>query len=339
MTMPFILHYADQYQIYASDGCYIYNLKCGEIAMKKLARLPVSKWKQLQAAHRLTRRFFRSGIHYIIPKEKNRIIIFAFRDVFEMDIRTKRIKKLAKVHGSRPLNVWSDESGLYYGEYHSNKNRQPVSVWFSENGYDWKSVISLNGVRHIHGVYRDPFTKEYWITTGDTNDESAIWNVGSCFKYAEPILSGSQQARAVGLLFEKEYIYFGTDTPLEQSCIYRMGKNGKSLQELAKVDGPVGYAKKIGKWMFFSTFSEPSKVYDGKYCSLWVGSDCCAFKKILSIKKDGHNRTAFGFGRLTFAHGDGEGESLWVNPIGLEVDQCAFRLDLNKLFELRKRSL
>ena len=51
-----------------------------------------------------------------------------------------------------------------------------MSVFTSDDhGLNWRVARQIPGVRHIHGVYRDPYAESIWVTTGNDNDESAIW--------------------------------------------------------------------------------------------------------------------------------------------------------------------
>lgn len=141
---------------------------------------------------------------------------------------------------------------VYYGEYRSNSEREPVHIWSLEkDGRKWKSVWHFENIRHVHGVFHDPYTDSIWVTTGDMDQEAGIWRTDDRFISLCRVVGGSQQLRAVQLLFNKDYVYFGSDTPDEKNFIYRMDREGKNLENLTPVGSSVFYGCKVGKKLFF----------------------------------------------------------------------------------------
>ena len=47
------------------------------------------------------------------------------------------------------------------------------------------------------------------------------------WKRVEVVLSGSQQARAVGAVATADGLYFASDTPLEQNYVYKLDREGR----------------------------------------------------------------------------------------------------------------
>ena len=59
------------------------------------------------------------------------------------------------------------KGGIYFGEYLSNDDKSAVNILSSKRfcGIKFAYIFSKE-VRHIHGIYFDPYTNNLWCTTG-----------------------------------------------------------------------------------------------------------------------------------------------------------------------------
>jgi hypothetical protein len=231
-------------------------------------------------------------------------IIIANKSSFLVKDRT--ILEIEPLHGYRPMVLCQKKFGeIYYGEYRSNPERGTVSIWeFNKLKTSWESVWSFDKVRHIHGVFYDKYTNSTWVTTGDNNEEAGIYVTSDKFQTLNKIAGGSQQFRAVQLLFDEKYIYFGSDTPDEINYIYRMKRDGTGIKQLVEVGSSVFYGFKVGGSYLFSTAIEPSICNNTKYVELWRsdnGLDWYLYKK---IKKDVWSMKYFQYGQIFFPNGN-----------------------------------
>ncbi len=82
-------------------------------------------------------------------------------------------------------------------------------------------------------MYTTSFIDEWanclWVLTGDNGSECRILRVSCDFKNVDVVLSGHQQARAVALVPTSDGLYFSSDTPLESNHVYRLDREGTSL--------------------------------------------------------------------------------------------------------------
>src|SRR5690606_32225381 len=121
--------------------------------------------------------------------------------------------KVDGVVGSRPMALCTVEDTVYYGEYRSNggfsgdSERTPIHVWRSTKGDTFEKAWQFTNVRHIHAISHDPFTNRIWVTTGDRDEESALWYTDDNFATLHKFIGGSQQYRAIQLLFTEAHIY------------------------------------------------------------------------------------------------------------------------------------
>ena len=231
--------------------------------------------------------------------------------------------------GSRPMALCCANDRFYYGEYRSNKQRSPVHVWMWCKGQEgWSSVWQFEGIRHVHGIYHDPYTGAIWVTTGDRNSEAAIWRTDDSFTTLKKITGGSQQCRAVQLLFSSSHVYFGSDTPNEKNHIYRMNRKGEKIECLADVNSSIFYGCKVGDSLFFSTAVEPSSVNSTPCAAVWRSDNGEDWENIIELKKDLWSMKYFQYGQVLFPAGPGDAKHLYYSPFATKGHGRTFVLDI-----------
>jgi hypothetical protein len=237
----------------------------------EISVLPQSMFRRAIQFSPVLCRLLRQGFHHVeIGPEETMVI--ANRSTYRLAQRD--FKFVETLHGSRPMGVTRFGDSFYYGEYRSNPERTPVSVWrWSPGQAVWSPVWTFEDVRHVHGVFHDRFTNTFWVTTGDEDHEAAIWRSGDGFATLDKIVGGSQQFRTVRLLFTADHVFFGSDAPDEPNYIYRMDRNGVQIDRLAKVGSSVFYGTKVGKCLFFSTAVEPSKTNYTRDSEVWCSPE------------------------------------------------------------------
>ena len=305
---------------------------CGD-SWQRLCTLPLTLSHRVRTFSRLTRRLFRSMVHHIVSFEERRLVIVAYGRIYLYDLQKKALlSEQTAICGSRPLALCqAGTSWLYYGEYCGNPYRRPVHVFGSEDGgWNWRPVYAFSNVRHIHGVFYDLYTKAVWVTTGDTDTETGLWMTTNHFRSLRKILAGSQQVRIVQPLFTSQYIYFGTDTPLEVNYLYRWERATGKIESLQRVGGSVFYGCKVGTRLFFATVCEPSLVNRSRDVVLWGSVDGESWKAYMSFRKDLWPKRLFQYGQILFPNGPGMPSSLWVTPLATRHDQLSLRLQLTQ---------
>lgn len=260
----------------------------------------------------LLARLLRLGVHHLAFSREKAVVI-ASRASFLID--GDRVVSLGRLHGSRPMALCAAEGEVYYGEYRSNPERSAVSIYGLDfASRNWKPVWRFEGVRHIHGVFYDDYAKAFWVTTGDRDDEAAIWRSDDHFQTLHKVKGGNQQCRAVQLLFTPEHVYFGSDAPDEPNYIYRMERDGVRVERLAAVGGSVFYGCRVGKSLFFSTAVEPSQVNKTRHVEIWLGQEGQDWQKVATFRKDFWPMKYFQYGQVFFPSGDGDGKNIYCTP-------------------------
>ncbi|MFW5886685.1 MAG: hypothetical protein ACOCUL_02905, partial [Bacteroidota bacterium] len=250
-------------------------------------QLPANSFlEKLSYSCHLAARLLRNGVHHFIPLG-NKDCAFIYNKRLQI-IQSGEVLFDEPIPGSRPLSFEKIGNKLIFGEYRSNPERTPISI-FSIDLKEKPSLFraySFEGIRHIHGIYQDPHTEAVYITTGDENNEAAIYKADESFQTMVKVMSGSQQTRAIKLLFDKNFIYFGSDAPHEKNYLYKINKQDKQLTQLTGMGSSVFHGCKVNNWLFFSTAIEPSKVNKTKVAEVWASPDGDNWKCILTFKKD-----------------------------------------------------
>jgi hypothetical protein len=280
--------------------------------------------------HQPLSRLLRRGVHHLGVGHTQTLVI-ADRAVYRMAERA--LTPLADLHGSRPMALCTVGDDFYYGEYRANRERSPVHIWHWRPGQaDWRPLWEFTGVRHIHGIFHDPYSNAFWVTTGDDDSEAAIWRTDDNFAGMTKIVGGSQQHRAVQLLFSADYVYFGSDTPEETNHLYRLARGARRIERLTAVGGSVFYGCKVADQLFFSTAVEPSAVNNGVgHAELWHCSDGANWRKLGAFKKDRWPMKLFQYGQILFPSGAGDNQHLYFSPFATSGHGITFKTALTRL--------
>jgi hypothetical protein len=315
--------YVGPEQVWLARGRHLLVSRDDGDMWRAAGRLSLGPTRRLAFSTRLGRRLTRAGIHHVFPEPG---VAFAGRHIFRRDSDAGRdptrtgptFRPVAAVSGSRPLCVAADGVGIYYGEYLRNSDRGPVRVWGSrDEGRTWEPLHTFDRVRHVHGIHYDEWTGALWVTTGDEDDESAIWRTSDGFETVERVTGGSQQLRAVQLLFTADHVYFGSDTPREPNHLYRLRRADGHVERLQAVGSSVFYGCRVGTHLFFSTAAEPSDVNSTQRVEIWQGESGEVWSRIRCYTPDVWPSRLFQYGQVTFPAGPGDGRRLYFTPRGV----------------------
>ena len=167
--------------------------------------------------------------------------------------------------GVLPSGFCFAEGAIYLGEYPLDDACSPRVLRSDNRGRTWTTVCSPDA-RHIHAVQRDPFTNDVWISTGDADEECRIGRLES--GSLEVVGTGSQQWRAVQLVFTPTAVLWGMDCPYRpRNHIFRLNREdisscGVSPTPVHTLGSPVYYGTSLetnsGWTVAFSSAIEPA---------------------------------------------------------------------------------
>ena len=328
-TFDGIVHYIGP-RGYASRKGVIYCSENGGPTWRPLARLPLTFPQRVKSSGRLQRRLWRSAVHHVAPLSDGALVVFAYRAIYRTDAAGRCIG-MSALRGSRPLCVCVERDVVYYGEYRANREGSPAHVLASlDRGATWKPVHRFLGVRHVHGVFTDPYDEALWITTGDSDDAAGIWRTRNRFETIERVAGGSQQTRAVQLLFTGTHVYFGSDAPAGVNHIYRLRRADGAIERLQKVEGPVYYGCRTGGRLFFSTACEPPTMRGTRDVAVWSSADGSRWRRLAVFRKDRWPARLFQHGHVLFPAGPNvpAADGVWLTPVATCGDQRSLKIGL-----------
>lgn len=294
--------------------------------------LPMPRSLRLLNVSRIARRLLRSDVSSWQVLSSARHVVMA-KDAIYLCNDDGIWEPSTSIVGHKPLYLMlTPKNHLFYGEYRNNAERSPVSVWQSlDSGTTWRPAWTFNNIRHIHGVFYDPYTKSIWVTTGDADTESGIWVTYDEFVHLDLVAGGAQRFRVIQLLFTSQFIYFGSDDLIEENHIYRMERKTGKIDTLQAVSGTVFWGCKVGDNLFFSTAVEPSTVNKNNYACLWGSPDGEKWKCIAKFRKDIWPLKLFQYGQILFPAGDNQTGKLWFTPWATEGDQTIQCVDVTQI--------
>ncbi len=281
------------HQVLANGDCIlsaydkIYYLK-NDSKIHLIASVPFYKPFPSQIKIELLYRVFRKNISHVIYLQDDSYLVFANHFIYT--IKKGEIVKTSRIESCRrPLNILTLENNhsIIWGDYNAKRTGEPVNLYRSlDNGISWEIIYSFpaNTIRHIHNVIYDRYRDQYYVLTGDENEESGIW-VTADFQKMEPLLVGSQRYRAVAIIPTENGIIIPTDSEYERNYIQFYSFESKDLSTTCELNGSAFFAQYIGGRYFVSTVCEPSLVNHYQYADLWMSEDTQNWEKIKSVKK------------------------------------------------------
>jgi hypothetical protein len=313
-------------RLIAARGRHLWSSTDQGLTWVPVATLGLSWRERMASVHRWSRRLTRRDVHHAVDLGRDRYLLCAYRGFHLLDLGAGRVERLpAAWRGSRPLVLCRRGDRVYYGEYRNNPERSPVGVWRSDDGgASWSRAWTFQGIRHVHGVFHDPYDDQLWVTTGDRDGESGLWRTGDDFRTLERVAGGCQALRVVQLLFTPAGIVFGSDAPGEGNHLYRLARGSDQIRQRQAVGGPVFYGVQVGDVLVLATVVEPSRVNRGREAVVWLSKDGGeSWRPGMSFRKDRLPARLFQYGQVLFPAGPGSGGTLWLTPYGAVPDQVS----------------
>ena len=210
---------------------------------------------------------------------------------------------------------WTHKEIVYWGEYWPNPDRDQVSI-FAFDGNKVKKVCILSGIKHIHSIVWDKYRCCFWITTGDTDDESRIYRASRTFDNLEVVFMGKQKYRTCALIPMEKGLLYATDSPLcSNSLLFSESEKDCFLEpvEVSPLPGPCIFCQEYHHKYYFSTSVEPNP--NQNIISYWMSCKAspgnvdrksyvlCVdnnlkTQNVFMAKKDIHNMAFFQFGSI-----------------------------------------
>lgn len=255
-------------------------------------------------------------------------------------------KPLFQIQGDSVLHgsLCEDEQGwTYFGEYFMNPQRQSVRIYrLSPDLAHWQVAYEFpaGSIRHIHGVYRDPYDPEaLWVTAGDYQGECHFYRSRDRFASLEQFGDGSQTWRAVRLFFTPEHICWLTDSQLEQNHACRIARGRENdlaaLEMGQEIDASAWYGSHTSDgWYLSFTTIEPGPAIHSLASQVLVSRDAFHWQVALTFAKDfWRPMKVFKYGVISCPSGEMDSQNLYLSGeglVGLDGLSLALRLEVRQ---------
>lgn len=255
------IYFHDEW-LYLSDGDKIFRSNDYGITLDFVANIEHSIWYlNILKKFYITTRIARLDVYRMRILSTGTIIFTTREGIFRVNSGEKIAKLAFKTKGSRPISLTVDKNGVvYFGEYHSNPNRDPISVFASnDDGKSFSKIYTFpaNTIRHIHAVEYDKYDDCLWLATGDSDRETYLIKASLDFKKVETIAHGGQKNRYFEIKVFQDKIFMTPDSPTGNNAIRLYDKNEKQLKKILDVEAPVFFSTKLGDYYFCATSNEP----------------------------------------------------------------------------------
>jgi hypothetical protein len=301
-----------------------------------VAEFPVRFPRDLFARPRLAQRAARADKCNVFPNSSGFTLGIRSGSVYRVELG--ELHRLLDIQGDCVLHrsLCEDPDGLtYFGEYFMNPERLPVRIWKVDPKLSNASIayeFAPGSIRHVHGVYRDPFDAQaLWVTTGDFAGECYILQTRDRFKTLRKFGNGTQLWRAVGLYFTESHVSWMTDSNLEQNYACRFDRSTGELEMGQKLDCPGWYGSttREGVSIGFTTV-EMGPGVKRQESSFLVADDAFQWRELMTFKKDPYRpMNVFKYGVISCPSGEMSNHRIWISGEGLVgLDGSSMRLEI-----------
>lgn len=285
--------------------------------------LPLSRLNRLLGSVRLVRRFLRlDKCSIALAQNRKTLIVAHMGHLYCYDIDLKTLRKTGTLQQCRTVLHMSiatpGPETFILGEYGRNKNRGPVPMHMSrDGGRSWTAVnvFHENSIRHIHGVYHDPFTDHLWVTTGDFEGECYLYEFQDN-SYENPIIhgDGSQKWRTVNLFFSESNVVWIMDSQLETSHLVTFDRQTGAITVGQSFPGPVWYTKTLsnGCYLAQTTVERGPGVHTDR-AHIFLSRDLSIWNEVAAYPHDGLPLGYFKNAVIAFSNGDQTSENFYIS--------------------------
>jgi hypothetical protein len=315
----------------------LFHSRSLRLPFTELVEFPTPRWKREVARIRLAQRLFRFMFYNVLKLPDDSLFL-----TFGKDVGFYANGMFHPVEGlGRPFRVLraacalDDEGRVTFGEYLPNAQRGPVEVYQFTPGDRRAKVVHrfpAGSVRHVHGIYHDPYSRRHWCVTGDRKSECRVIATPDNFRTLQTVGEGDESWRCVSLQFTRDAVYYGMDAEFEQNYLYRLDRQTGGRETLTALEGPVYYSYAAGEHLFFAVSAELCPSQQGRSASLWHVDPQGHCARLFEMEKDDFPLRFFMPGTMHFPLGPGLSDQLFFHVVALRGGD-------NRTFSLRRASV
>ncbi|GIU82018.1 MAG: hypothetical protein D6687_01175 [Acidobacteria bacterium] len=327
----YTVEWAEPGNFYLSRKNELFHSTTLKPPFEKIAVIDAPLWKQIASKSRLIQRLLRFMVTNVIPLGNGYLFVTFDKSVgIVSDGKFRPLKGLVRpCRVLRSACAIDKQGNIFFGEYLANEERGEMRIYKYPRGSDTLEVAYVfppKSIRHIHGLYFDHYTDSIFCLTGDKERECKILRSFDEFKTVEVIGQGDETWRAVSILFDRNYFYYGTDAEFRTNQIFKVNRKTLERISLGEVNGTVFYSKKLGENLFFATTAENAPSQTENVATLWCINKNETCQKLISFKKDIYPPTLFMFGIIHFPFVNKLQNELYFHLVGVKEDNQTFRV-------------
>jgi len=308
----------------------LYESSALDAAPRHIGTFPAPWWSSAAARVRQGQRALRFMYYNVIPLQDGSIFLS-----FAKSVGVWRDGVITPLRGIvRPCRILrsgaalANDGNVYFGEYLGNAERGVMRIYSYRAGSDEAEIahtFAPGEVRHIHGIYADPYDGSSWCLSGDVKGECRIMRSADGFRAIDVIGSGDESWRTVSAQFSEDAVFYATDAEFTQNYIMRIDRRSGARTQLAAVGGPVYYSCAAAGQIFFAVTAELCPSQPEPMAELWcVDPASGACRRIVTLRKDFYSPTYFMPGTIDFARGPADGKRIFFRPTALAGDNRTF---------------
>lgn len=345
-----LVHYSTVDWCICSKDHFIYRYEYRTQKLEFIFRIPpknndfIGRIKDFIARSSIKQKFAKNpGIWNLTMLEKSGDIIVIYDQIYIF--KSGQSNKLAQVIRIEPsmrdfaqplrggCTVHGNSQYLYFGEYLNDDHQyiRVIRINTRLNSIEVCHQFSRSEIKHIHAIRYDKFRNRLWITTGDTDEESAFYYTDDEFLTVNKFAGGDQTWRAVTLLFDADGMEWGMDAgknvkATDINKIYRFDFNTQQRHEIAVIGNPAYFSSQSSDGtVFIATSYEPGCLQPTpSQVGLWHRDVKANWQQLLAIDfKDQHQVGTGKFGLLLIPQGICPTGTLPFTPINVNTGHFA----------------
>lgn len=325
---------------------YSINLISGETEL--IARLPVKGWKRFLCQFRIANRLFRLEPRSFICFQNGRYLISVLHKVWCLNVIEKTLIPVfeSRKGFSDNLNFCEHDGNVFWGDYGINVIHEPINIYrMDERGkVEVAYTFPQGDVIHVHNIFLNEEKNQFWVLMGDNESKAGIYKASLDWNEVTPIKVGKQSYRSVVGFPYKGGLLYATDSVDYDNHLCLIEKDGTE-RVLTPINGSCIYGAETKDFFLFSTTVEPragagfKHIFENRLgggIKSWDVHIIAVSKKDLTIKiikklrKDWMPMVLFQYGRVRFAGGQQEMDSVWCSPVACKrYDGKTIKIELH----------
>lgn len=285
-----------------------------------VARLPMSPWRRLASASRLTCRLLRQEVRALVRLDDGAYVAANREGVFYSEPADPALRPSEVESGESPvrppMRLTVGPGGVVlWGEYTSARPARAIRLFASRDSgrsFDCIHTLEAGSVLHVHNIVWDPHLEHYWVLAGDHDREPGIGMLSSDLLRFEWFVKGEQRYRAVVVFDFGDRLIYATDTEREPNGLIVLDKATGKTERVREFDGSCIYGCRFGGLYAITTTVEPG-VNRSPWASLWLSRDALHWKRAWRARKDRWNPDLFQFGSLVLPAGSSRDETIFFS--------------------------